>query len=86
MCDLENLKKRPCPALGCSATEKKKVSFAFPLHPLSTGTLKKSQSLRAASTYENSNNIVNFVASGAPNNQKFKLLLFGMNYQCIIIH
>ena len=57
-------------------------SRAFPLHPISAGTLKKSHSLRAASTYENSNKIVNFIASRAPNNQKFKLLLFGMNCQC----
>ena len=49
---------------------------------MSAGTLKKSHSLRAASTYEYSNKIVNFIASRAPNNQKFKLLLFGMNWQC----
>jgi hypothetical protein len=57
-------------------------SCAFPLHPISAGTLKKSHSLRAASTYENSNKIVSFIASRAPNNQKLKLLLFGMNCQC----
>jgi len=49
-----------------------------------SGHVEESQSLRAAATYKNSNKIVSFVASRAPNKQKFKLLLFGMNCQCFV--